>query len=148
MDDKFATGRPSRPSKQGLSASWHPSIGSIAMVEPFAKGSGTMNLFELIPNRRPAESAEDEPELWPELGHGFELNQFYKHFSGAKGWLGEGYRVTSHGYYENADGLRQFRPPSAKPTRKFATKGIQANFEQRSTPSVAWGANGYVNVSP
>ena len=61
------------------------------MVEPFAKGFGTMSLFELIPNKRSAEGAEGEPELWPELGHGFELNQFYRHFSGAEGWLGEGY---------------------------------------------------------
>ena len=63
------------------------------MVEPFAKGSRTMNLFELIPNKRPAESAEDEPALWPDLGHDFELNQFYRHFSGAEGWLGERYLI-------------------------------------------------------
>lgn len=63
-------------------------------------------------------------------------------------WVGPGYRVTSRGYYESADGLRQFRPPSAKPNSQFATTGAQANFEQRSTPSGAWGANGHVNVTP
>ncbi len=61
-------------------------------------------------------------------------------------WVGPNYRVTSKGYYESADGLRQFRPPSAKDS-PFASTGVQANFEQRLTPSGAWGANGHVNVT-
>jgi hypothetical protein len=63
------------------------------MVESFGKGSGTMNLFELIPNNRPVENTENEPELWPELGGAFELNQYYRHFSRAEGWLGESYLI-------------------------------------------------------
>jgi filamentous hemagglutinin len=63
-------------------------------------------------------------------------------------WVGPGYRVTSRGFYESADGLRQFRPPAAKPNSQFATTGTQANFEQRLTSNGAWGANGHVNVTP
>ena len=58
-------------------------------------------------------------------------------------WVGSGYRVTSKGYYESADGLRQFRPPSYKP----GLSKTQANFEQRTIPSGKWGANGHVDVT-
>ncbi|WP_244616989.1 MULTISPECIES: hemagglutinin repeat-containing protein [unclassified Rhizobium] len=63
-------------------------------------------------------------------------------------WVGPGYRVTSRGYYESVDGLRQFRPPSTKPNSQLATTGTQANFEQRSGATGAWGANGHMDVSP
>jgi hypothetical protein len=52
-----------------------------------------MTLFEVIPNKRPAENIGDELDLWPEFGHNFELNKFYRHFSGAEGWLGERYLI-------------------------------------------------------
>ncbi|SCB38879.1 Haemagluttinin repeat-containing protein [Rhizobium hainanense] len=59
-------------------------------------------------------------------------------------WVGPGYRTTSSGYYESADGLRQFRPPSFKPQ----LGKTQANFEQRLPGQTKWGANGHVDVIP
>ena len=59
-------------------------------------------------------------------------------------WVGPGYRTTSSGYYESADGLRQFRPPSFKPQ----LGKMQANFEQRLPGQTKWGANGHVDVIP
>lgn len=57
-------------------------------------------------------------------------------------WVGSGYRVTSKGFYESADGLRQFRPP----VNKDKLGKTQANFEQRMLPGEKWGANGHVDV--
>ncbi|MCZ7451148.1 hypothetical protein O8B93_26625 [Agrobacterium rhizogenes] len=59
-------------------------------------------------------------------------------------WVGPGYRITSNGYYESADRLRQFRPPSYKD--KLGK--IQANFEQRLPGQLKWGSNGHVDVVP
>lgn len=45
-------------------------------------------------------------------------------------WVGNGSRVASDGRtLVSADGLRTFRPPSAKPNSPYATTGVQANFE-------------------
>ena len=57
-------------------------------------------------------------------------------------WGGQGYRVTSRGFYESADGLRQFRSPSYKPD----LGKTQANFEQRLANTTKWNANGHVDV--
>jgi filamentous hemagglutinin len=44
--------------------------------------------------------------------------------------VGNGSRVASDGRtLVSADGLRTFRPPSAKPKSPYATTGVQANFE-------------------
>ena len=59
-------------------------------------------------------------------------------------WVGPGYRITSNGFYESADGLRQFRPPS----NKDQLGKTQANFEQRLPGATKWGANGHVDVIP
>lgn len=49
------------------------------------------------------------------------------------GW--SGYRISKDGTsWVSADGLRVYRPPSAKPNSTHATTGIQANFEQKLTP--------------
>lgn len=53
-----------------------------------------MNDFAVIPNKRSVESLREELDLWPELGHDFELNQFYRRYSGAEGWVGEGYLIV------------------------------------------------------
>ncbi|GAB2204980.1 hypothetical protein ROS1_17960 [Roseibium sp. ROS1] len=122
-------------------------------------GSGAPQTENIVPNR------VDWPELSGSLreagnsaraalrGEGpinYGMGTFSRDQTLAMGeaWVGPGYRVTSRGYYESADGLRQFRPPSSKPNSQFATTGVQANFEQRLTPSGAWGANGHVNVTP
>jgi hypothetical protein len=57
-------------------------------------------------------------------------------------WVGPGYRITSKGFYESADGLRQFRPPLYKQD----LGKTQANFEQRLPNTTKWGANGHVDV--
>lgn len=45
-------------------------------------------------------------------------------------WVGKGSRVASDGRtLVSKDGLRIFRPPSAKPNSPHATTGIQANFQ-------------------
>jgi len=50
-----------------------------------------MSLFEKIPNKQPCETVHESSDVWPELGMSFELNMFYKQYSNAEGWLGEGY---------------------------------------------------------
>ncbi|MDN3719664.1 hypothetical protein QW131_11975 [Roseibium salinum] len=61
------------------------------MVEPFAKGFEAMIGFDVIRKKRPVENAGEVSDIWPELGKDFELNQFYRRYSSAEGWLGEGY---------------------------------------------------------
>lgn len=60
-------------------------------MEPFAKRFGAMINFDRIPNKRLLEPVNEVLDLWPELGQDFELNQFYRRYSCAEGWLGEGY---------------------------------------------------------
>ncbi|NKI61942.1 hypothetical protein HCG46_26945 [Labrenzia sp. PO1] len=50
-----------------------------------------MNSFDVIPNKRPEQNGGLAADVWPELGEDFVLNQFYRNYSGAEGWLGEGY---------------------------------------------------------
>ena len=58
-------------------------------------------------------------------------------------WVGPGYRVASDGKtLISANGLRQFRPPSAKPRLKIS----QANFESRATAKGSWKSNGHLNI--
>ncbi|MGO4574367.1 RHS repeat-associated core domain-containing protein [Microvirga sp. 2TAF3] len=63
-----------------------------------------------------------------------------------KAWVGPGPRVTSKGYLESSDGLRQYRGPSEKPNSPFAPTGVQANFESRSQPRGAWESNGHLDI--
>lgn len=44
-----------------------------------------------IPNKRSRDPNVAISDLWPELGKDFELNQFYRLYDGAEGWLGDGY---------------------------------------------------------
>ncbi|MCX2722337.1 hypothetical protein [Roseibium salinum] len=60
-------------------------------MEPFAKGFEAMIGFDVIRKKRPVENAGEVSDIWPELGKDFELNQFYRRYSSAEGWLGEGY---------------------------------------------------------
>jgi len=64
-------------------------------------------------------------------------------------WVGPGYRVsqTDGTTLISEDGLRQYRPPSAKPNSSYATTGVQANFQSRSVPSGAWQNNGHLNIT-
>jgi filamentous hemagglutinin len=46
----------------------------------------------------------------------------------------------------SADGLRQFRPASAKPNSRYAATGVQANFESRLKPEGQWQSNGHLDI--
>lgn len=62
-----------------------------------------------------------------------------------KSWVREGYRIASDGKTMiSKDGLRQFRPPSAKPN----LGKTQANFEWRSVNQGPWQGNGHLDITP
>lgn len=62
-------------------------------------------------------------------------------------WVGEGYKVSGNGNaLISKDGLRQFRPPSAKAS-SWADTGAQANYESRSVPEGQWQSNGHLNIT-
>jgi filamentous hemagglutinin len=64
-----------------------------------------------------------------------------------KAWVGNGYKAASDGKtLLSRDGLRQYRPPSAKPNSQRATTGAQANFEQRFKPEGQWQSNGHLDI--
>ncbi|KNY30911.1 hypothetical protein [Agrobacterium sp. SUL3] len=50
-----------------------------------------MTIFDAIPNKKPIDSDRDVGDVWPEYGNRCELNQFFRQFVSAEGWLGEGY---------------------------------------------------------
>ncbi|WP_275656619.1 DUF637 domain-containing protein [Pseudomonas sp. NFPP17] len=63
-----------------------------------------------------------------------------------KAWVGDGYKVASDGKtLVSSDGLKQYRPPSYKPSQGKA----QANFEQRfpGQESKRWQSNGHLNIT-
>jgi RHS repeat-associated protein len=58
-------------------------------------------------------------------------------------YVGEGAQLASDGKtLVSSDGLKQFRPPSWKPSRGT----FQANFEQRLTPDGRWISNGHLDI--
>jgi RHS repeat-associated protein len=60
-----------------------------------------------------------------------------------RAWVGDGARVASDGKtLVSADGLRQFRPPSYKPS--LGT--VQANFEWRKVAKGRWEGNGHLDI--
>jgi hypothetical protein len=61
-------------------------------------------------------------------------------------WVGEGYTVNLDGRWGSSDGLREYRPPSAKDT-PFATTGMQSNIERRSIAQGEWEHNGHLNIT-
>ena len=62
-------------------------------------------------------------------------------------WVGPGYRTASDGnILLSKDGLRQYRPPSAKPSSPHAQTGVQANFESRLKPEGQWQGNAHLNI--
>jgi filamentous hemagglutinin len=63
-------------------------------------------------------------------------------------WVGPGYRISKDGTsWVSADGLRVYRPPSAKPNSTYATTGVQANFEQKLTPGGRPISNGHLDIT-
>ena len=60
-------------------------------MEQASAGFAVMIDFDIIPNKRPVDADEVTTNFWPDFGDGFELNQFYRCYDGAEGWLGEGY---------------------------------------------------------
>jgi hypothetical protein len=62
-----------------------------------------------------------------------------------RAWVGRGYKVASDGRtLVSADGLRQYRPPTLKPSRGIE----QANFERRLAPAGQWLGNGHLDITP
>lgn len=63
-------------------------------------------------------------------------------------WVGPGYRVSSDGTsWVSVDGLRVYRLPSSKPNSPYATTGVQANFEQKLTPTGRPISNGHLDIT-
>ncbi|WP_407321438.1 hemagglutinin repeat-containing protein [Dickeya ananatis] len=63
-------------------------------------------------------------------------------------WVGPGYRISKDGTtWVSQDGLRTYRPPSAKPNSTQATTGVQANFEQKLTPGGRPISNGHLDIT-
>ena len=61
-------------------------------------------------------------------------------------WVGKGHTVASDGKtLVSKDGLRQYRPPSAKNSSQAET-GVQANFEQRVKPEGKWQSNAHLDI--
>ncbi|WP_208658134.1 hypothetical protein [Kosakonia sp. MUSA4] len=59
-------------------------------------------------------------------------------------WVGPGYRVSSDGTsWVSSDGLRV----SSKPNSPYATTGVQANFEQKLTPTGRPISNGHLDIT-
>jgi filamentous hemagglutinin len=60
-----------------------------------------------------------------------------------RAWAGEGSKIASDGKtLVSADGLRQYRPPSFKPSMGRR----QANFESRLVPRGQWQSNGHLDI--
>lgn len=63
-------------------------------------------------------------------------------------WVGPGYRISKDGTsWVSTDGLRVYRPPSAKPNSTQATTGVQANFEQKLMPGGRPISNGHLDIT-
>jgi len=63
-----------------------------------------------------------------------------------RAWVGKGYTTASDGKtLVSKDGLRQYRPPSAK-NSPHAETGVQANFEQRVKPQGEWQSNAHLDI--
>ncbi|WP_413600406.1 hypothetical protein [Curtobacterium sp. Curtsp57] len=61
-----------------------------------------------------------------------------------KEWVGPGAKLASDGKtWVSSNGLRQWRPPSYKPSRDE----WQSNFESRDVPSGRWINNGHLNIT-
>ena len=63
-----------------------------------------------------------------------------------KAWVGDGYKVASDGKtLVSQDGLRQYRPPTYKPSQQ----GTQANFEQRfpGQETKKWQSNAHLDIT-
>ncbi|CAM1364751.1 hypothetical protein TOREUM_30182 [Tenacibaculum litoreum] len=61
-----------------------------------------------------------------------------------KAWLGKGFRESNRtsGVFISADGLRQYRSPSFKPS----LNKTQANFQSRYKPTGNWVNNGHLDI--
>ena len=83
--------------------------------------------FGNIPNKSPLDPNVVLFDLWPELGKDFELNQFYRLYAGAEGWLGDGYLTI---WTRNE--VQEFRKPNleAYPAKYhfFASDGGGTQF--------------------
>ncbi|HGN0867250.1 TPA: hypothetical protein ACKROV_000458 [Providencia alcalifaciens] len=62
-------------------------------------------------------------------------------------WVGHGFRISRDGTsWVSSDGLRIYRPPSLKPNSQYSTTGVQANFEQKLTPTGRPISNGHLDI--
>jgi filamentous hemagglutinin len=61
-----------------------------------------------------------------------------------RAWVGPNFAVSRDGSaFVSADGLRQYRRPSFKPS----LGRTQANFERRLRPSGSWESNGHLDIT-
>lgn len=64
-----------------------------------------------------------------------------------RAWVGDGAKLASDGkILVSKDGLRQYRPPTAKPNSPHAKTGVQANLERRFKPEGQWQGNGHLDI--
>jgi len=64
-----------------------------------------------------------------------------------RAWVGDGARISSDGKtLVSKDGLKVFRPPSAKPNSPHATTGVQANFERKIEVGGRPISNGHLDI--
>jgi RHS repeat-associated protein len=64
-----------------------------------------------------------------------------------RAWVGDGAKLASDGKtLVSKDGLRQYRPPTAKPNSPHAKTGVQANLERRFKPEGQWQGNGHLDI--
>ena len=140
----------SQPYGNGASASPSPgtnaagSSGASAQL-PSATNAGSLTTAEKMAILREAAAGGS-------LGKGnFSLGQATADEANELGaaWVGPGYRVSSDGSsWVSSDGLKIYRPPSAKPNSSYATTGVQANFESKLTAGSRPISNGHLNITP
>lgn len=65
-----------------------------------------------------------------------------------KAWVGPKYTIASDGEtLLSSDGLRQYRPPTAKQNSPYSKTGVQANFQKRRDPNRKyWTSNAHLDV--
>ena len=150
--DLNAAGNAARNQPYGNGASASPSPGTAT-----AGSSGTSVQLPSATNAGALTTAEQmailrEAAAGGSLGKGnFSLGQATADEANELGaaWVGPGYRISSDGSsWVSSDGLKIYRPPSAKPNSSYATTGVQANFESKLTSGSRPISNGHLNITP
>ena len=132
----------------GTPGGWEP------QDEENARNNETIKPNQSDVNNSPSLSVEEQIGILRDAAKGnkgnFGLGQATVKDANALGeaWVGPGYRVSSDGTaWVSSDGLKIYRPPSAKPNSTQATTGVQANFEQKLTPTGRPISNGHLDIT-